>query len=243
MSSLKFTFHYSFFFILFINLINSSAWAEPVIVFSSGKADPFVTTAHDGFYDLILKEMFQRIGLSAKAELQPSERSLINANSGINDGNVARIIGLEKKYKNLIRVPEKMVDYEFVAFTKNKNITIKNWDSLEAYNIAYITGWKIFEKNVKHYKSLVRTQNIEQLFQLLEKNRIDIALYDRWSGAWKVKQLKSDIFHLQPPIVSKKMYLYVHKKHKALIPSLTKSLQSMKEDGTYQQIFKKTLHH
>ncbi len=231
-----------FFLVFFICLIVPSlSNADSKIVIASGKSEPFLNATHTGFYDLLLAEMFKRIGLTAKAELLPSERSLINANTGINDGNVARIKGLEKKYKNLIRVPEKMIDYEFVAFTKNKKLKINGWDSLENYNIAYITGWKIFEKKAIKYKSLVKTQNVQQLFELINKNRVDIGLYDRWSGVWQAKRFSENIHFLQPTLASREMYLYMHKKHKNIIEKLAESLKSIKIDGTYQRIFDKTL--
>lgn len=185
--------------------------------------------------------MFERIGINASTVLLPSERSLINANNGINDGNIARIKGIEKKYSNLIMVPEKIIDFEFVAFTKNQQLNIHNWAGLQPYNVAFINGWKVFEKKVTQYKSLVRTKDSEQLFDLLNQNRIDIALYDLWSGVWEIKQSKSDIDYLRPPIASFQLYLYMHKKHKHLIPNLTKALQTMKKDGTYQQIYSQSL--
>lgn len=228
------------FLVLLINSL-SIPFLYADIVITSGKNEPFLTPDKTGFYDIVLKEMFLRIGKNATTILLPSERSLINANTGINDGNVARIKGMEKKYKNLIIVPEKMIDYEFVAFTKNKSIKLDNWQSLKNYNIAYITGWKIFEKNVRQYKSLVKTQNAVQLFELLNKDRVDIILYDRWSGVWRAKQFSNKIHYIAPPIVTKNVYLYLHKKHRGIIGKLVKSLKSMKKDGTYQRMFNQTL--
>jgi len=216
--------------------------AETTLSITSGRGEPFVNTEHNGFYDLIVKNMFQRINVDAKTVLLPSERSLINANAGINDGNIARIKGLEKKYKNLRMVPGKIIDFNFVVFTKNKNHKIKNWDDLEPYNVAFINGWKVFEKKVSRYKSLVKTRDSQQLFKLLKKDRIDIALYDQWSGVWWTRNNNSQKIHyLLPPIASYQLYLYLNKKHEKLVPQLSQALQSMKDDGTYQRIYDQTL--
>jgi len=185
--------------------------------------------------------MFQRIGLEAKTVLLPSERSLINANTGVDDGNIARVKGLNKKYKNLIMVPEKIIDFDFVAFTKNKHFKVNNWESLKPYNVAFINGWKFFEKKVKHYKSLVRARDSEQLFDLIGNSRVDIALYDLWSGVWWAKMNSSDIHYLQPPIARVQLYLYINKKHKSRVKELSQALRSMKIDGTYQRIYDETL--
>ncbi len=231
-------------FILILNaFIPALSYAESAISITSGRGEPFVNSQQNGFYDQIVKQMFQRINVKAKTTTLPSERSLINANTGIDDGNIARIKGIEKKYPNLIMLPEKIIDFEFVAFAKNKQLKISNWASLQTYNVAFINGWKVFEKKVTQYKSLVRTRDSTQLFNLLKSDRVDIVLYDLWSGVWQIRQSENEIDYLRPPIASYPLYLYLHKKHKALLPGLTKALQNMKKDGTYKNIYSQTLTH
>ncbi len=231
------------FVVLFCTLTPLLSYADTVLTITSGRSEPFVTPEKNGFYDLIVKNMFQRTGIKAETVLLPSERSLINANTGVDDGNIARIKGIEKKYKNLIMVPEKIIDFDFVAFAKNKNIKVKDWESLKPYNVAFINGWKLFEKKVRYYKSLEQTQDSEQLFELLNNDRTDIVLYDLWSGVWWMRQQADNnkIQYLQPPIATYQLYLYLNKKHKKLIPRLSSALSSMKKDGTYQRIYEQTL--
>ncbi|HEC13860.1 MAG TPA: transporter substrate-binding domain-containing protein [Acidiferrobacteraceae bacterium] len=227
--------------LLIFTFIPFSAYADALLSITSGRNEPFVNPDHSGFYDLIVKNMFQRIGIEAKTVLLPSERSLINANTGVDDGNIARIKGIEKKYSNLIMVPEKVIVFDFVAFARNKQLRVKDWKDLEPYNVTFINGWKIFEKKVKYYKSLVRARDPEQLFGLLNNNRVDIALYDRWSGLWWLKQKPEKKYYLQPPIASFDLYLYINKKHKDLVPGLSRALKAMKTDGTYKQIYDQSL--
>ncbi len=222
-------------------LASFSVSADTVISITSGRGAPFVNADNTGFYDLIVKNMFERNGIEARVVLLPSERSLINANKGIDDGNIARIKGINKKYSNLIMVPEKIIDFEFVAFTKNRQFRVNNWEQLQQYNVTFINGWKVFEKKVKHYKSLVRARDSAQLFNLISNGRADIALYDLWSGLWWLKHNPDEIYYLKPPIASFQLYLYVHKKHKNLVPDLARALKSMKADGTYQKIYNQSL--
>ena len=46
---------------------------------------------------------------------------------------------------------------------------------------------------------------------------------------------------IEPPIVTNDLFLYVHKKNAGLIPEIVKTLQSMKQDGSYQSIIDKYL--
>jgi len=205
---------------LFLFLLEN---ANAALTITSGRGEPFVNAKQTGFYDLIVKNMFQRVGVEVRTVTLPSERSLINANTGVDDGNIARIKGIEKKYKNLLMVPGKIIDFDFVAFTKNRQFEVVGWEGLKPYNVAFINGWKAFEKKVKHY------------------NRVDIVLYDLWSGVWWTRQHADDIHYLQPPIASYELYLYINKKHKKLLSGLSRALRSMKEDGTYQRIYDETL--
>ncbi|WP_198262885.1 substrate-binding periplasmic protein [sulfur-oxidizing endosymbiont of Gigantopelta aegis] len=238
--------HRHFFYTLFLSallcsLLFSPLYAEnhseKVFSITSGRGTPFVTDQHDGFFDRITQQMFQRIGLKASVSLLPSQRSLLNANNGIDDGNMARIKGIEKKYTNLVMVPETVINFDFVAYSKDQQIKISTWKDLAPYNIAFIRGWKLFEKNAIDYKSLVRASDSSQLFNLLKNNRIDVALYDAW---WFENKAKN-IYSVKPPLARFELYFYLNKKHQALVPKLTKALQAMKNDGSYQKIYEQTL--
>ena len=52
----------------------------------------------------------------------PAERALRNVNDGIEDGNFLRIAGMSDKYPELVQVPEKLVVWEFVAFSRKVGV-------------------------------------------------------------------------------------------------------------------------
>ena len=72
---------------------------------------------------------------------------------------------------------------------------------------------------------------------MLHKDRIDIALYDKLTGYVVLKNLGyGNISHLEPPLAQREMFLYVHKKHEAIMEKIAVSLKAMKLDGTYDRI-------
>jgi polar amino acid transport system substrate-binding protein len=230
--------------ILLIMLITllPDADSQTTLVLNTANAPPNATKDHTGIGDRVLQEAFRRIGLNVKIIMLPSERALINANEGIEDGNFARVEGIDKIYPNLIRVPEEITKFEFVAFSKKFKFQTTNWDSLKDYNVALITGWKILEANIVNTKSLVKVKNEDILFNLLNADRVDIIVYDRRQGQAVIKRLGlKNINNLNPPLAVKSMYLYLHKKHKDLVPLVTGAIRSMKRDGTYQKIVKEAL--
>lgn len=223
---------------LLITIFPSVLFAA-TFVLNTDNTYPRSTPDEKGFQDLIIKEMFKRIGHEVKIVHMPSERALANANEGIDDGDFVRISGIEKKYPNLVMVPEKVCDFEFAAFTKNRSITISTWESLKPYNVGIITGWKILEANVVGTRSLTKTRNDEALFDLLQNDRADLVLFDRIQGMAVIKKRQlTGIRILEPLLAKKEMYLYLNRRHALLVPKLAAALQGMKRDGTWQRIIK-----
>ncbi len=203
---------------------------------------PFSNPEQTGFLDQLVKEAFRRNNLEIVIVRHSAERAITNANEGIDDGDLARIGGITRLYPNLIQVPETLVDFAFVAFTKKINIRIKNWDSLKPYSVGIITGWKILEENTLEVKHRTKVKTPKLLFKLLKNNRADIVLYDRIQGLELIKAKEyHDIHLLEKPLDIKKTYLYLNKKHKDLVPKINKAFVNMKKDGTYKSLFDKLL--
>ena len=209
---------------------------------TTSMTSPLSKTDQTGFYDQIMIEAFRRIEQPVRITHLPTERSIINANLGLSDGEFPRIFGLDHLYPNLLKVPEKIVDFEFVAFTWRSDIQLKDWASCKPYSIAIVRGWKILEANLADVRSLVKVKNQKLLFSILGKHRTDIVVYSRFEGHEIIKKLGlKGIRELEPPLATREMFLYLNKKHLTLIPALTNQLRKMKDDGTYDRILKKTL--
>ena len=188
--------------------------------------------------DQLSQEAFRRIGASFKLVSLPSERSLQSANLGEVDGEGLRIAGLGSQYPNLIQVPERFIGISFVAFARDASIRLdQGWESLKPYSVAFITGWKMFEANAAGARVINKVDKPEQMFQMLASERVDLVLYTRADGVVLVRQLGlSSVVPLAPALKDVDMYLYLNKKHEALVPRLAKALKDMKADGTYQRI-------
>ena len=194
--------------------------------------------------DMLLKEIFRRLNIPLAITQLPAERSLINVNKGIDDGNATRISGIESMYPNVVRIPEKVLVLDFMAFTKRDNINLGHggWKSLKPYSVGIVRGWKILEKNAVHAMELRALKSDRALFQYLDINRADLVIHERVLGAAYVKMLNlNGIKIIEPPFESRNMYIYFHKKHKALVPKVLKIIVDIKKDGTFRRIFKNSL--
>ncbi|MET0094735.1 MAG: transporter substrate-binding domain-containing protein [Sedimenticola sp.] len=202
---------------------------------------PLGTPERQGFLDLVVTEMLHRVGRVPDFEFAHEERGLRALDKGLDDGNLPRVAGLEEIYPNIRQVPGKVMDFNFQVFSKNPSIVIDGWDSLQNYDVAFVTGWKILEQNVKA-QTITKVSTSDQLFQLLGQDRTQLVIYEKWQGLELIRKLGLEgIVALEPPLISKEVFLYVNKRHESLIPELAKALEQMKADGSYGRIEDKTL--
>lgn len=216
--------------------------ANGEIILNTPAGNPLTNKEQSGFVDQLVGQALTRLGYRLKVEHLPGERALLLANSGVADGELLRIGGLQKRYTDLIQVPEKTFDMEFMAFARNKDLQINNWDDLKKYSVAIITGWKILENNIPEGVDLIKVKNPQQLFELASKGRTDIILFSRWQGiAFTRENHYEEVFPVGSALATMEMYVYLHKKHHALVPELAQAIRDMKQDGNYRQLYQKIL--
>lgn len=243
--------------VIICSLLAFTAWAElplqpeksNIIQLGTFTASPFTSPQGQGLLDRLMKGAFKRCcKLDVKITTLPAERSLKLADKGLVDGElprIANISGLNSNFLNLVQVDVSIMPTTFVAFTKNPAIHMQRWEELEPYNIGLVTGWKILEKNILKYRSLTKFDNAKKLFTALGKNRVDIVVFNRLLGLTTIKKLGlKGIYGGNSPAFKTnkdKWFLYMHKKHKNLVPRLEKALLDMKKDGSYEKIYCQSL--
>lgn len=211
--------------------------ADLPLVLNTPGFPPYHMEDNTGYYDALMKEAFGRIGREVRVQYLPAERAITNANEGVEDGDVGRIPGLSAQYPNLIQVPEKVNDTSFHAFARDLPFTPAGWESLAPFNVGIIQGHKISEANVKGTKSLIKVENAENLFRMLDAKRLDIGVCEKYFGAWTVRKLGlAGIRPLDPPFYRMEAFLYLHVRHAGLVQPLTTALTAMKADGTYDRL-------
>ena len=218
--------------ILSFCLFAQQTLATNLLVMNTVGQPPLNTPEQDGFMDRVTAEALRRIGYQMQT----------NVDAGIDDGEMSRVEGMEKLYPNLVRVPEKIMSWEFCVFTNSGIQFTGKWDDLKPYSVSFINGWKILEEKVPQEASVLTVKYPDQLFSLLEKRRTELVIYERWGGLQLVKTNGySDIHILQPPLVVKDVFIYLNRKYADLVPQLNRAIVEMKQDGSYQKIYSETL--
>lgn len=222
--------------------VSAAAAAANPLYLNTGTREPYTTPERTGFLDRMVEALFERAGRPAQVVVyDASKRALVNADQGLDDGAAMRVKTLNQTYTNLLRVPEKLIDNDFVAYSLNQDFTTPDFAALGPYTVGHILGWKVFEGRLNHVKAKTTAKGPEQLFGLLRANRVDVVLYERWQGLWRGRRMNLRLKVHEPPLASHEMFIFLHKKHADLVEKAARELRAMKSDGSYGRIFAETL--
>ena len=223
-------------------IVPASVLARQTLVLNTAFTAPLSNDQNTGFVDIVVREALARIGYDLETVRLPAERALINANAGIDDGDLLRIAGLQGIYPNLVQVPERIIGLEFVVFTRQEELRVDDWEDLAPLSVAIITGWKILERSIPDSTHLTTVKNVDQLFTLLARDRVDAVVYSRRVGlGYLARHDIRRVRLLEPPLNRRDMYVYLHRKHQHLVPKLAAALRAMKADGSYQRAYQRIL--
>lgn len=227
-----------------ITLLVNSARAEQTLILNSSYYPPVTSETHDGVLDLVYRELSRRLGIRIEIQMLPAaERVLLNANEGIIDGDVGRIEGLDMTlYPNLVRVPVPVIKYEFMVFSRNLDFRVAGSPSIMPYHVGIVRGWKIVEQTTTGARSVTAVENAEQMFAMLDKNRLDIVVMEKLGGMELIKRMNlKGVKMLYPALLEGYFYPYLNNKHAALVPRITAELRRMEQEGVLQKIYDSVL--
>lgn len=212
--------------------------ARTVLVVNDTNSPPFTAPDRSGFLDAVAGEAFRRAGVELKLTKLPPERALRDANAGFVDGDLARIAGIESRYPNLVRVPEKLVDWRFTAYSRDASIPAR-WEEMRRRRTGFVRGWKIYQMQLADSERVALADDAEQLFRLLDLGRIEVALHERWLGEALIRRMGIEGVHaIEPPLATREMFIYVHRRHAALAPKLAEALRAIKAEGLYDRLYR-----
>ncbi len=212
--------------ILIVGTSISNAAEDRTYIIGYNDGSPFAYLARDR-----LKLVYERAKLKVEFVSFPSRRSLENANNGNTDGDVARVLTIQKKYPNLRRVNVELIYLNGMAYSANPKILNYEESLLGKYRIGSVGGVRWSEDKLKGYKSKTVNKNI-QLLEMLLLDRIDIVFVTEASGDTIIRDRKefSSIRKLQPPVITLVTHHYVHKKNVEIIPILEEAIRSIRND-------------
>lgn len=214
--------------------------AEP-IVYGAIMVRPFHAQDGSGLLDRLFEEMFRRLGRQVESVDIPPARSIDLLNRGVIDARVGTP-ALIPFATQAVHVPGSLVIGEVVALSKSVTALPDGWASLARYRVAHLRGWKVIEEGIPKGDNVYAVNLPHQMFEMLDSGRVDIVVAERLASRMQLREMGVEgVRVLEPPLLSSETYVFLHKKHGALVPQLDASLRAMKADGTYRRIYEETL--
>lgn len=124
------------------------------------------------------------------------------------------------------------------VFAKNMDINVNGWHSISEYKIGILRGIQFVADGTKGMEHVQIANNLESLMTILDKERVDLIVAARYNGLYQLRKLNlHKVIHvLSPPLVTLRLYNYLHIKHSKLVPIVEDLIREMFVSGELQKL-------
>ncbi len=186
--------------------------------------------------ETIMVRAYAALGYKLNISYLPGELALYKSSHGETDAELVRIEAVGRKYPNLVRVPEALIDVRGMAFSWNDTMRFQGEQDLWGRRIGIVKGIQWAAK-ITEGQSPILAHNVHHLFELLANRQIDIALEAQLTGQPELKHFPNrDLVMLLETPIQFPVFHFLNKKHLNLIAPLAEEIRKMKERGEINRI-------
>jgi polar amino acid transport system substrate-binding protein len=216
--------------LLAVVLLPALADERPTITLTTGETHDQTTLV----VEHIMTQAYARLGYSLRVVRLPLRRGLAQANAGVYDGELFRVMSITEEFPNLEPVPTPIGAVEFYAFALQP-LQLAGWPSLAAYRLGGEMGIKHVEYNTRGMR-ISYTAKPEQLLLMLKAGRIEVAILEKNSARLALRDLaeRGELLaglHALGLIDQVPLYSFLHHKHAALLPKVDQALRELVAEG------------
>lgn len=186
----------------------------------------------------VIKELYNRCGLQVRYLNAPAARAMRIAENGQADGELARIPLAISPNAPLVPLAPPMDELHMVPVYLNPDLP-SGREILAGTRIGYINGYRMVDSLLSPVAIRVPTSSTAKLIQLLELDRIDVALTLSWDAIAAANH--NPDLQIGKPLVTSPLYHYVHESRTQDLPCLSTQLTQMQHSGDYNAIFNEAL--
>lgn len=181
----------------------------------------------------VLQRVLDQSGVRAEFVSLPAARATFEASSGQIDGEAARVATCGERSPELVRVNPFWVKVRTVAYAKGeRHLQIRSAQDLAPFSVGVVRGIQHaaqVTRGLPHVTEVVRSR---QLFDMLGMGRFDVAVDSDINGRVFLKQLGREVSVREvAEFGQQEIFLYVHKRHSALVPRLSRLITESKARG------------
>lgn len=216
--------------LLAVVLLPALADERPVITLSTGETHDQTTLV----VEHIMTQAYARLGYALQVVRLPLRRGLAQANAGVYDGELFRVISITAEFPNLEPVPTPIGAVEFYAFALQP-LPLAGWSSLATYRLGGEMGIKHVEYNTRGMQ-ISFTAKPAQVLLMLKAGRIEVAILEKNSARLALQELggRGELpagLHGLGLIDQVPLYSFLHHKHAALLPKVDQALRELAAEG------------
>ena len=185
----------------------------------------------------LLTDIYKRAGLNAAIEPLPPARITILVLRDEIDGEVARIAPYFDKYPRLVKVEPAYYQLVTTAFAKSgRNISISSAEDLKNYRVGIIRGVAHAAIATEGVPNLTVTDSVAQLFRMLDKDRIDIAVDVNMNGQDTINRLGLKTIQPVGHLATRDFYNALIPSRSDLVLTISETIKAMKKNGELDKL-------
>ena len=235
------------FVILFTIFSISKHLSAETIKLATMNWEPFYgeSLPENGFFSALSREVFKQAGYDITIEFVPFKRAMVMAERGKYDGVLGAYYNEERNQKFYFPEPVAYADEVFIQ-NKGQGLTYNQLiANAQQYRVGVLRGGAQ-SKELKQKGFMVEeTTDYIQNIKKLNANRIDVILigkqvfYYLIHNRQDLKEYGDKLIVINKPFKSYGLYIPITKKREdgeLIVQKMNKSLQKIKEDGSYKKI-------
>ena len=222
-----------FLFTLAFAFIPSLLSAEPL------KFNRPADTAQSRYVIELITQAYKESGYQLSLIDFPRERALIAANSGELDGQLARVIDIEKTYANLLRVPTALFNFQLLLIHQKTLCEPCQPNDFKKISIVptYPAANNFLEQQ-NYQGEILEVKSIKSQLTLLNQALTDAILVLDFQLQTEVGTLPPNRYTVQP-VNNTSSYHYIHNSHTELHQHISNLLKQYEINGTLNALKEK----
>lgn len=181
---------------------------------------------------LLIADIYKRAGLTARIQPLPGARANAMALAGEKDGEVARIQGYATRNATLIKVEPAYYYLTTTAFAKaDKGISITSKEDLKKYKVGIVRGIAHAEAATEGISGLQVVGDYDQMYQMLDAGRIDVAIDAGVNGPYFLKKLGFSGIKAVGDLARLDLFHILSAGKKDLSPKIGTAIKMLKDSG------------
>ncbi len=197
----------------------------------------------EGSADRLVAEVFRRIGVEFEIVYLPGKRAKAMLVQGKVDGYLTGSPSFRASAPNAIMIPEPFMTIDYVALSRDSTTRLSGWDDVSQYPVAYLRGHEYFGRHVENTDDrLVLLNDYTALRDFFLKRTMDrggvsfVLVARKIAVAASGKDLGRNVFIVEPPLGSISRHIFVHERHRDLVPRLDRAIREMHRDVTIDRL-------